>query len=265
MNAATNTAAVELNPTGTSIGTVTLTSPLADEFGGSNNQLVGKIYVVQTGQSSGQGSVTQPYLELWFPASGNPIYALGSFPSSLAFPLKLTFGEAYVSLLGKQEPLPLNSLEMNFPAATSPVKSNSCTTMGTAGGEVTDSIANLAYEFGDANDGVTSLSGTPGPVTLAATPTAVTDKCATNSATRQRLRPDERSSDRHAQGQGGHGIQDGHRRTARRPEVRQVEDPGQGSLGCQGQVGQDRRRQARDHPEEQPQVPHDQDQEGPDQ
>ena len=38
VNAATNTAAVELNPTGTSIGTVTLTSPLADEFGGSNNQ-----------------------------------------------------------------------------------------------------------------------------------------------------------------------------------------------------------------------------------
>jgi hypothetical protein len=179
VNAATNTAAVELNPTGTSIGTVTLTSPLADEFGGSNNQLVGKIYVVQTGQASGQGSVTQPYLELWFPGlPGYPIYALGSFPSSLAFPLTLNFGEAYVSLLGQQEPLPLNSLELSFPAATSPVKSNSCTTMGTAGGEVTDSIANLAYEFGDATDGVTSLTGTPSAVALAATPTAVTNTCA---------------------------------------------------------------------------------------
>jgi hypothetical protein len=179
VDASTNTAAVELNPTGTSIGTVTLTSPLADEFGGSNNQLVGNVYVVQTGQSSGQGSVTQPYLELWFPAGGHPIYDLGSFPNSLAFPLTLTFGEAYVSLLGKQEPLPLNSLALSFPAATSPVKTASCTTLGTASGAITDSIAGLAYEFGDPSDGVTSPTGTPSAVNLASTPTAVTDQCST--------------------------------------------------------------------------------------
>jgi hypothetical protein len=166
-------AAVEANPSGTSIGTVTLTSPLADEFGGSNNQFVGKIYVVTTGATSGQGSATQPYLELWF-TSG--IYDMGSFPSSLAFPLTLNFGEATVAGLGP-EPLPINSLELNFPAATSPAKTTSCTTLGTAGGTATDEIAGLAYEFGDTTDGVSSAAGTPAAVTLPATPTAVTNQC----------------------------------------------------------------------------------------
>lgn len=166
-------AAIEASPSGTSIGTVTLTSPLADEFGGSNNQFVGKIYVVTTGASSGQGSATQPYLELWF-TSG--IYDIGSFPNSLAFPLTLNFGEATVAGLG-QEPLPINSLELNFPAATSPAKTSSCTTLGTAGGTATDEIAGLAYEFGDKNDGVSSATATPAAVTLTATPTAVTNQC----------------------------------------------------------------------------------------
>jgi hypothetical protein len=168
-------AAVEANPpsASTSIGTVTLTSPLADEFGGANNQFVGKIYVVTTGASSGQGSATQPYLELWF-TSG--IYDMGAFPSSLAFPLQLNFGEATVAGLG-QEPLPINSLELNFPAATSPAKTTSCTTLGTAGGTATDEIAGLAYEFGDTSDGVSSASGTPAAVTLTATPTVVTNDC----------------------------------------------------------------------------------------
>ena len=184
VNAATNTAAVELNPTGTPIGTVTLTSPLAHEFGGSNNQLVGKIYVVQTGQSSGQGSVTQPYLELWFPGDGShPIYALGSFGGALSFPAKITFGEAYVSLLGTTEPLPLNSIDVSFPAATSPVKASSCTSLGTVAGSVTDSIAGLAYEFGDTSDGASSATSTGSEVQLAATPTAVTNHCASLTGT----------------------------------------------------------------------------------
>lgn len=189
VNAASNTAAVELNPSGTAIGTVTLTSPLANEFGGSGGQLVGKIYVVQTGQSSGQGSVTQPYLELWFPAGGTPIYLLGAFPGSLAFPLKLSFngpsgaaGEVFVSVLNAWEPLPLSSLELSFPAATSPVKTSSCSSIPTVGATATDAIANLALEFGDQNDGLTSPTGTPSAVTLAATPTAVTDSCVTVAA-----------------------------------------------------------------------------------
>lgn len=168
-------AAVEANPGSSAvpIGTVTLTSPLANEFGGSNNQFVGKIYAVQTGASSGQGSVTQPYLELWY---SQGIYQLGSFPSSLAFPLTLNFGEVQVAGLGS-EPLPINSLALSFPAATSPVKTSSCTTLGTVGGTAVDSVAGLAYQFGDATDGVSSASGTPAAVTLAATPTAVTNQC----------------------------------------------------------------------------------------
>ena len=174
-------AAIEASPpsSAVSIGTVTLTSPLADEFGGTNNQLTGNIYVVTTGASSGQGSATQPYLELWFSAGGHPIYDLGSFPSSLAFPLTLTFGEAYVSLLGAQEPLPLNSLSLSFPEATSPVKTTSCSTLGTVTGAITDSIASLAYEFGDAADGASSAAAPASPVGIASTPTMVTNQCAT--------------------------------------------------------------------------------------
>ncbi len=171
-------AAVEANPSGTPIGTVTLTSPLADSYGGSNNQLAGKIYVVQTGATSGQGSVTQPYLELWF---GPYIYTLGAFPGSLSFPLTIQFGEAATPL--GAEPLPTTSLALSFPAATSPVKSASCTTLGTVTGTATDSLANLAYEFGDTSDGVSSTAGTAQPVNLAASATAVTNKCVKPAAT----------------------------------------------------------------------------------
>jgi hypothetical protein len=172
---AADIAAVEANPpsASTSIGTVTVTSPIADNFGGSNNQLVGKVYVVTTGASSGQGSATQPYLELWL---GAGIYDMGSFPSSLSFPLTLNFGEAQVLGLG-QEPIPLNSIELNFPAATSPAKTTSCTTLGTAGATATDAIANLALEFGDTTDGLTSLTGTASALTLTTTPTVVTNDC----------------------------------------------------------------------------------------
>lgn len=166
-------AAIEANPSGTAIGTVTLTSPLADAYGGSNNQLVGKVYVVQTGATSGQGSVTQPYLELWFAPY---IYNLGSFPSSLAFPLTLQFGLAATPL--GPEPLPISSLAMSFPAATSPVKATTCTSLGTVSGTATDEVANLALLFGDVNDGLTSLTGTPTAVNLSASPTTVTDQCA---------------------------------------------------------------------------------------
>ncbi len=165
-------AAIEANPTGTPIGTVTLTSPLADAYGGTNNQLVGKIYVVQTGAASGQGSVTQPYLELWFAPY---IYNVGSFPSSLAFPLTLQFGLTNTPL--GLDPLPTSSLVMSFPAATSPVKSSSCTNLGTVTATATDDVANLALAFGDTSDGLTSPTGTPAAVNLAATPTAVTNQC----------------------------------------------------------------------------------------
>ena len=73
---------------------------------------------------------------------------------------------------------------MNFPAATSPVKSASCTTLGTAGGTATDAIANLAYEFGDANDGVSSASGTAAAVDAGGDPRRPSRiKCVKTAAT----------------------------------------------------------------------------------
>lgn len=168
-------AAIEAQPPASAvpIGTVVLTSPLADSYGGSNNQLDGKIYAVQTGATSGQGSVTQPYLELWY---GPFIYSLGSFPSTLSFPLTINFGLAATPI--GPNPLPFSSLAMSFPAATSPVKSTSCTTLGTVTGTATDDVANLALLFGDTNDGLTSPTGTPAAVNLSASPTTVTNQCA---------------------------------------------------------------------------------------
>lgn len=188
INASTNTAAVEANPSGESIGTATLATPiapLADALGATNGTFAGKIYVVQTGQASGQGSVTQPYLELWY-APG--VYQLGSFPSSLSFPLTLNFGSVTVPGFSTPQPLPMESLELSFPAATSPVKSSSCTTIPTVGASATDAIANLALEFGDTSDGLTSLTGTPTAVTLSATPTAVTNQCAAPVKKKKRVK-----------------------------------------------------------------------------
>ena len=170
-------AAIEANPSGTPIGAVRVTSPVADELGGANDQLVGKVYVLTTGAISGQGSATQPDVELWL-APG--IYDMGSFPSTLTFPLALSFGEAMTPL--GQEPLPFSSLAVSFPPATSPVKATSCTRLGTVGGTATDAIAGLAYEFGDTGDGVSSPTGTPAAVTLSARATAITDLCDTATA-----------------------------------------------------------------------------------
>jgi hypothetical protein len=171
------TADIEANPSGTPIGTVTLTTPiapLADALGATNGTFTGKVYVVTTGASSGPGSATQPELELWY-APG--VYQIGSFPSTLSFPLTLSFGLVAVPGFSTPQPLPMSSLELTFPAATSPVKSSSCTSVGTVGGTATDEIANLALLFGDTSDGLTSQTGTATAVNLSATPTAVTDQC----------------------------------------------------------------------------------------
>ncbi len=165
-------AAVEAKPTGTALGTATLTSPLADAYGGANNQVVGKVYAIQTGMISGQGSITQPYLELWFAPH---VYALGSFPTTLALPLTLRFG--LLATPAGPQPLAVSKLALRFPAATSPVEAKSCTTLGTVGGSVTDDVANLAYAFGDTRDGISSAGGHVSAVALASTPTVVTNKC----------------------------------------------------------------------------------------
>lgn len=154
----------EADPTGQSIGTVTLTSPVASEFGGTGTTLTGKVYVVNA-----NNSITQPDLELSF---GNGIYELGTFPSTLTFPLTLTFGEA--SVFGASDPIPFSSINIAFPASTSPVKALNCSNLGSVGGTGTDEVAALAAEFGDTSDG--------GTVNFASTKTAVTDLCAPTGA-----------------------------------------------------------------------------------
>ena len=88
----------EANPTqAQSIGTVTLKSPVADEFGGSNDLLTGNVFAINA-----NNNIAQPDLELSF---GAGIYLLGTFPKTLSFPLTVTFGEATVG--NAQDPIPV--------------------------------------------------------------------------------------------------------------------------------------------------------------
>jgi hypothetical protein len=153
-------------PTAKAIGTVTVATPVASEFGGANGKITGGVYVINA-----IGNITQPDLELWF---GPGIYLLGTFPKTLAFPLTLTFGKA--SVAGAPDPIPFSSLAINFPAKTSPVKALSCTNLGQVGGSATDEVAGLAAQFGDTTDGFAATGTTP--VALASTRTVVTNLCA---------------------------------------------------------------------------------------
>jgi hypothetical protein len=159
-------------PAASAIGSVTLTTPVATEFGGSNGKITGSVFVIM----NPNGNVTQPSLELSF---GTGIYLLGSFPSTLAFPLTLTFGEA--SVAGAKDPIPFSSLAINFPAKTSPVKALSCTSLGQVAGTATDEVAGLAAQFGDTSDGYAAAGNTP--VSIASTPTVVTNLCAPTTGT----------------------------------------------------------------------------------
>jgi len=155
----------EANPPASSaVGTVTLNTPVASEFGGTGTTLTGKVYVINA-----NGSITQPDLELSF---GPGIYELGTFPSTLSFPLTLTFGEANVA--GQTLPIPFSGVSIAFPAATSPVKALNCSNLGSVGGGGTDEVASLAAEFGDTGDA--------GTTTFTSNPTAVTDECVPSGA-----------------------------------------------------------------------------------
>ncbi len=180
INASSNTAAVEAKPTGPSIGTVKLTTPGATIIGASGKSLTGKIYVITTGAGTGAGSLIEPYLELNF---GNGVYVLGTAAGSYtSLPLTIDFGEAQgVTGYPNGAPLPFSSLQLSFPAATSPVRANSCTNLGTVTGTATDNLAALGLEFGDSSDGLTSATGTAAAVKLAATRTVVTNGCTSAS------------------------------------------------------------------------------------
>lgn len=157
----------ESNPPAVSaIGKVTVKTPVASEFNGSNGQITGSVFVIK----NPNGNILQPEIELSF---GSGVYLLGTFPSTLAFPLTLTFGEA--SVYGTPDPIPFSSLALNFPAKTSPVKALSCSSLGTVNGTATDEVAGLAAQFGDTSDGY-ALTGTTA-VAVASTRTVVTNLC----------------------------------------------------------------------------------------
>jgi len=158
-------------PAASAIGTVTLATPVASEFGGTGGMITGSVFVINA-----NNSITQPDLELSF---GTGIYLLGTFPKTLAFPLTMTFGEA--SVAGAPDPIPFSNLTINFPAKTSPVKALSCSNLGEVTGTGTDEVAGLAAEFGDTTDGYTP-TGTA-PVNFATTNTVVTDVCAPTTGT----------------------------------------------------------------------------------
>jgi hypothetical protein len=157
-------------PAAQAIGTVTLRSPVADEFGGSGDMLTGSVFAINA-----NNNIAQPDLELSFSTVGQGIYLLGTFPKTLSFPLTVTFGEA--SVFGSPDPIPVSSLGLNFPAKTSAVKATNCSNLGAVTGTATDEVAGLALAFGDTSDGLTSPTGTPSAVNLAGANTVVTDLC----------------------------------------------------------------------------------------
>ncbi len=147
-------------PSANAIGTATVTSPeiaaLVPGSKGVDNSA--QVFVVAT------SSLTQPDFEVYL---GQSDYILGTI-TGVTFPLTVTFGEPVVA--GVATPLPVSSVSLNFPAATSPLQATSCTDLGTLTGTMTDSVTTLASTyFGDSTDS--------GALNMTATPTTVTDAC----------------------------------------------------------------------------------------
>ena len=160
-------ASQEANPPAASaIGTATVTSPaIAAIVPGSKGVDSGaQVFVVQG------ATLTSPLFEVYL---GQGYYILGTL-SGVTFPLTVTFGEP--SLNGTPTALPVSSVTLNFPAATSPLQATSCTDLGTLTGTMTDALSTWAATyFGDSSDS--------GAQTMTATPTAVTNQCASATGT----------------------------------------------------------------------------------
>jgi hypothetical protein len=187
-------------PANESIGTFVVDSPAASTYGlnaaGTANKVVGNLYLVAnetpiTGVAT--PLVTEPSLELYL---GNSLYILGTFPASLTYPAPLTFGEVYDAGTAL-DPLPFSSVTLSFPAATSPVNTESCTTFGSPVlgnaviGTAIDSADSVAYGAGDTSDGYTpaipasgstaAVAAVNAPVALTGSSTVVTDECAASA------------------------------------------------------------------------------------
>ena len=170
------TAAQEADPVAAdAIGTFSLVSPASKGFGlSATDTVTGSVYVVDVPKD------TDPSLQLYLSGSNaNGVYMLGTFPTSLAFPLTLTFDGVNASALGlsADEAIPLQSVALTFPATTSPVEATSCSNLGSVTGTATDEVAALAASLsGDTTDGYAASGNTP--VAIPGTPTVVTDECA---------------------------------------------------------------------------------------
>jgi hypothetical protein len=123
-------------------------------------------------------------MELFIP--GNLDVAVLGQLSGLSFPSTVTFGEPYIFAAGSttqdQYPLPLSSLTVTFPAATSPFKVDSCSAITQPAATVTDVASPFASDFGDYSDGFNGSTGTAGPVSIPSSKTVVTDDCPKLSA-----------------------------------------------------------------------------------
>jgi hypothetical protein len=167
---------------GKPIGTVTMNSPSAFLITGdlASTQVTGEVYVVKNPNPDD----LVPYMELWIGPTGDShvdAAVLGTL-SGVTFPMTVTFGLPAVVALdsgspGNFGPLPLSSLAVTFPAATSPFKVNSCTAITAPAATVTDFASPFASDFGDYSDGFDAATGSAGPVSLSSAKTVVTDDC----------------------------------------------------------------------------------------
>lgn len=153
-------------PSANAIGTATVTSPeIAALVPGSKGvDSSAQVFAVAT------SSLTQPEFEVYL---GQGYYILGTL-TGVTFPLTVSFGLPYLNGTQLTTPLPVASVTMNFPAATSPLLATSCTDAGTLTGTMTDDA------------GVSALASTyfkdtadTGAQAMTATSTVVTNQCAT--------------------------------------------------------------------------------------
>jgi hypothetical protein len=158
------TAAQESSPPAVdAIGTFSIVSPAAQGFGlSTTDKISNSIYVASV------PSPTDPSLELYL---GSGVFMLGQFPTKLSFPLTMTFNGVNASALNlsSAEAIPFQSIALSFPASTSPVEAQSCSSLGSDTGTATDEVSALAAEFGDTTDS--------GAVAIPGSATVVTDEC----------------------------------------------------------------------------------------
>ncbi len=161
------------NPTASGkqpIGSLMLNSPLAFLAGGAfgTKTVTGSVYLVT---NPNPRNVT-PYMELFF--DGN--YVIGKL-SRPTFPMTVTFGEPFLGTTDSPMALPMSSLTVSFPAATSPFVANSCSKLTAPTATVTDYLAPFAADFGDYSDGYNTVTHKFSGVKVRSVKTTVTNHC----------------------------------------------------------------------------------------